>query len=53
VHASFEEEGKSQKRTIEQLRTSLDEKEAELTKQREIAQKKEAEATDATQKLER
>jgi hypothetical protein len=38
VHASFEEEGKSQTRIIELLRTALEDKEAALAKQTSFAE---------------
>ena len=43
----------TQSRTIELLRASLDEKDLELTQSKQIAQQKEAEAIEATEKLTR
>lgn len=53
MHASFEEESKTQERTIGLLRTSIEQKDEELHRLSEVAQEKEKEARDATEKLER
>ena len=53
VHETFEEEEKSQTRTIELLRASLAEKETELAASKELAETKIIEANEATDKLNR
>ena len=53
MHASFEEQEKTQTRTIELLRSSLEQKEQELARHKELAEAKESEASEATEKLNR